>query len=357
MEAFKYLKKIEKAGFEAYIVGGFVRDYILGISSTDIDITTNATPKEIADIFKIKKADNLGCINIKSGKLNIDITTYRKESSYINRKPKKLSYVKDLRTDLLRRDFTINTICMNSKGEIIDILSARKDIDNHIIRVVGNTKKKFKDDPLRMLRALRLSIVLDFKIEDDALAFIIRNKKLLKTLSYDRVKNEINKILISQNVIKGMQLLKMLGILDVLDLSYLDIVNCDDLIGMWAQIKYNNNYRFTKLETTRINNIKKIIEGGTIDKNIIFKYGLYDSTVAAKILNIDQKRVLKIYENMGIHTSKELNINGNKIKLLLNMDKSPKIKEIKNILVKEILDGNLSNSEDDLIEYILEKWK
>ena len=357
MNALDYLKKLNDAGYEAYIVGGYVRDYILNIDSTDIDITTSATPKEVAKIFDINKADDLGCINIKDGDLNIDITTYRKESNYIKRKPNKLYYVKDLNTDLLRRDFTINTLCMDRKGKIIDRLNGSKDLESKTLRVVGSVKKKFRDDPLRMLRALRLSIVLDFKIEDTALAYIISNKKLLKTLSYDRIKDEINKILISKNACEGLKLLKMLGILEVLDIDYKRIVFCDDLIGMWSQLKYSDNYKFSKAKNTRIKNIRSIVKQKNIDEKTIFKYGLYDTIVAAKILGIDEKLPIKLHESMQIHTASELKIDGNTIKRVLNMDKNPKIKKIKEELLDEILSNNLNNNEDELIEYILKKWK
>ena len=129
MEPLDYLKKIEKEGFEAYIVGGYVRDYLLGYKTTDVDITTSATPKNVCKIFGINTGEELGCVNIKSSDLNVDITTYRKESNYFKHRPKSVVYVDDLKTDLQRRDFTINTICMDSDGNILDLLGGRKDLE------------------------------------------------------------------------------------------------------------------------------------------------------------------------------------------------------------------------------------
>ena len=167
------LNKIEEHGFEAYIVGGFVRDYILGTESTDIDICTNALPKDIIKIFAIKKdIVNYGSINIKDGKYNYDITTYRMETNYDKRKPQKITYVNNLLTDIQRRDFTINSLCMNSSGQIIDLLNGKIDIDNHFIRVIGDLKQKLTDDPLRMLRAIRFATILDFRIDPLILSFI-----------------------------------------------------------------------------------------------------------------------------------------------------------------------------------------
>ena len=351
-----FLKKLTDAGFDAYIVGGFVRDYIIGIKSTDIDITTNATPKQVAEIFKIKESDNLGCINIKKNKLNIDITTFREEKYETDRYPI-ISYTNDLKTDLYRRDFTINTICMDKDGKIIDILGAREDLDNKILRVVGSVPEKFKNDPLRMLRAIRLSTVLDFQIEDEALSYIINNKNEFKTLSFERIKDELSKMLLSKNSIKGMKLLKTLNILDVLEIKFGKLTFTDDLMGMFSQIEFSDNYKFSKLEKKRINNIKKIVKSGKIDEFTIFKYGFYDSTVAGKILGISKRKVLSINESMPIHTSKDLLVDGNKIQNFLNVEKSPLIKKVKDDLIYNILKGNLKNDEDELIEYILEKWK
>ena len=119
----KILNKLEKNGFEAYVVGGYVRDYLLNITSYDVDICTNALPKDIIKVFKIKKGvSNYGSIGFKIGKYNYDITTYREDGEYNNHKPKSIRYVDNLLIDLKRRDFRINSICMNSEGKIFDYL-------------------------------------------------------------------------------------------------------------------------------------------------------------------------------------------------------------------------------------------
>ena len=359
MYALDVLKKIEKAGYKAYIVGGFVRDKLLGINSSDVDIATSASPKEVARIFDLNQDDELGCTNIKSSEYNIDITTFRKEAEYVGHRPKKVKYVDDLETDLKRRDFTINAICMDSNGKIIDPLNGKIDLDKKLIRVIGSIKKKFSEDPVRILRAIRLSIIYDLKIQDDELVFIINNSDLLMNVSYTRKKEEISKILTSRNCLKGLYFLKTIGILDVLDIKLNDnIVYVKDIMGMWAQIEYSSKYPFSKLENQRIKSIRSIIKYGKIDEVILFQYGLYDSLVAAEILGVDAKVVKSSYDTMAIHSRDDISISGKRIKELLNIEKdSPIIKIIKRDLIMNLVSGNLTNEQKVLEEYIIKKWK
>ena len=152
--ALEFIKIIEDNGYHAYIVGGFVRDYLMERESFDIDITTNATPKEIRKIFssiKLKKPindeDNYGSIHVNYKNVMFEVTTFRHELEYLdNRHPSRIIYVNDLETDLKRRDFTINAICMNKFGDIIDPLNGQIDLKNKIIKTIDNSKKSFTDD-------------------------------------------------------------------------------------------------------------------------------------------------------------------------------------------------------------------
>ena len=158
--ALKILVKIEEAGYQAYIVGGFVRDYLLGIESNDIDITTNATPKDLCTIFKdaILPATEYGAVSIVVNQIPFEITTFRKEYTYENnRKPEKIMYIDSLEEDLKRRDFTINTICMDKNGKIIDLLGGQKDLQAKQIQTIDASLSSFTLDSLRMLRAIRFA--------------------------------------------------------------------------------------------------------------------------------------------------------------------------------------------------------
>ena len=357
LEPLDYLKKLEDKGYKAYIVGGYVRDMLLGIESSDVDIATNAKPFEVTDIFDESNQDNVGVVNIKTDKLNIDITTFRKESKYIGHIPKKYSYVNDLETDLRRRDFTINTICLNSKGEIVDLMGGRKDLEKHLLRCVGSIKYKFKEDPLRMLRALRFAIIYKLEIGKNELIFIVNNKKLLNNVSYDRKKDEIGKILISKNAVEGLILIKNLGLLDILGIDFDRVVKVDDYIGMWAQLSFSDKYSFSRKQMKRIEAIREIINNKEISKKTIFKYGYYDTFVASMILGYDESYVGKLSKDMQIKSESDLEITGDEIIKILKLDNNKKIKVIKNDIIKEILENNIDNEKEKIIKYIEKKWK
>ena len=236
--ALKFIKEINSHGYESYIVGGFVRDYLLGIESHDIDIATNATPKEIKEIFEDSclPAEDYGSVTVISKGIRFEITTFRKDISYINnRRPAEVKYIDNLKDDLLRRDFTINAICMDESGQIIDLLSGKDDIEKKVIRTIGDANHKFEEDCLRILRAVRFATILDFDLDDDVVKAIYSYKYLLKNLSYYRKKEELDKIFTCSNSMKGIKLLLDLGLDVELELPNLkDVKNTDDLIAVWS---------------------------------------------------------------------------------------------------------------------------
>lgn len=352
------LEKIENNGFEAYIVGGFVRDLYLGRESTDVDIITNALPKDLHLIFDsgIVSTEAYGSFRLKSDKFTFDITTYRSEAKYHNRRPGKVKYINNLIEDLHRRDFTINSLCMDKFGSIIDLLNATSDIENKKIRVIGKTKTKLKEDPLRILRALRFAVVLDFSLDEEIIKFIKKNKKLIKTLSYDRKKEELNKILVSSNACKGLKYMKILGVLDELEIDFDDLVFVNDLSGMWSQLRVSSNYNFTKQEKSNIKTIKEIVSYGKITNEIVYKYGLYYVVVAGSILGVNNVTINKMYNDLPIKNVKDINITAKEIIELLNIKPSELIKNIYSDLETNILNGNLKNNKEEIIEYIKGKW-
>lgn len=350
------LKKIEDNGFESYLVGGFVRDYLLGIKSLDIDICTNALPKDLHQIFPGNNNSNsYGGFNLQIKGYNIDITTYRKELKYDNRKPTEIVYLNNLKEDIIRRDFTINSVCMDKSEKIIDLLDGISDINNRKIKMIGNIKERLEEDPLRILRAIRFASTLNFDIDEELYNEIKNNYKLISTLSNTRIKQELNKILLNKNFNKGLTLLKELYILDLLEISYKDINYVNDICGMWAQLYTNKNYSFTKQENANIINIRQVISNGNIGIKELYKYGIYICLVAGEILNISKKDINKIYSKLPIHSIEELDITNKEIIDLLNIEPSKKIKEIKEELVNLILEGNLKNKNSELKKYIISR--
>ena len=192
--ALMLLKKINSLGYEAYIVGGFPRNKYLNINSDDIDICTNARSNFFINNFNvIKDNSRFGSVTIEYNNYNYEITTYRKDIYKGDRFPN-IIFVDTLLEDLLRRDFTINTLCIDLNNNYVDLINARKDIDLKIIKTINDADISLKEDPLRIVRAIRFSINLDFKIDEALKKSIVNNKNLINNISNNRLEIELNKI-------------------------------------------------------------------------------------------------------------------------------------------------------------------
>ncbi len=353
----KVLNMIEQNGFEAYIVGGYVRDYLLGRKSNDIDICTNAKPKEINKIFKSLKANGIyGTYTLKTKQYNYDITTYREEMDYQGRKPSKIEYTDNLLLDLKRRDFTINSLCMNKEGKILDFLDGRKDLDHKIIRTIGNPKIKITEDPLRILRAIRFSSTLNLEIEENLWKTINEQRKLILTLSKNRIKKELDAILLSINFQKGLDMLEELGILSLLKIKRKKIFYVNDLCGMWAQLECTDDFPFQKNEKKRIKEIKDLLKDFSLNKQMILKHGLEIILIVSKIKGYSENMVLKMHHKMKVHDRSELNISFEEIKNILKRNaKETRLVEEK--MMNLILEEKLKNKKKDMIKYLKEVEK
>ena len=351
------LNKLVDKGYQAYVVGGYVRDHLMGVESYDVDIATNALPNELVGLYENISETTLGGITLTIGDYTYDITTFREEIKYEGRKPIEFNYIDTVDKDVLRRDFTINSLYMDVDGNIIDLYDGIKDIENKTIRSIGNINDKMVQDPLRMLRAVRFKSILDFYIEDNLLTFIKQNKELIKSLTYHRKKEELDLIIKSKNAIKGLQYIKELKLEDVLDIKIPESLKvCDDPIGIWAQLEVSSQYPFTKNELNYIESIRKIFEYGIIDNIILYKYGLYVSRVAGNILGISTAYISDLYKELPIYSDKDIDITGDEIIELLNINPGKIITQIYNDLELNILKGKLKNNKEELKKYILDNW-
>lgn len=214
-------EKLIKKNYSAYLVGGCVRDLILKRKPKDWDITTNAKPEEILKIFGENAfyENRFGTVGIKTGSLEeslkvIEITTFRKESKYSDfRHPDEVSFAQKLEEDLHRRDFTINALALDINGKIIDLFDGVKDLKNKIIKTVGNPEERFREDALRMMRAIRLACELDFEIEEKTFKALKKLASLIQYIAYERIRDEFTKIIISKQAIKGIELLRTSNLL------------------------------------------------------------------------------------------------------------------------------------------------
>ena len=230
------LSKIQKSGFEAFVVGGSVRDFLLGKKPKDWDITTNAKPEEIQKIFPKSFYNNtFGTVTVINKEIedeslkNIEITTYRIDEGYSDRRhPDEVKFTSNLKEDLARRDFTINAMALQAKSEklktkneklksenyqIIDLFNGQDDLKNKNIKAVGEADKRFNEDALRMLRAVRFSSQLGFEIDKNTFEAMQKNSGLLKFVSQERIRDEFEKIILSDGAYEGVELLRTSGLL------------------------------------------------------------------------------------------------------------------------------------------------
>lgn len=208
-DVYKILEKIEEAGFEAYIVGGAVRDFYLGIEPHDWDITTNATPEQVKNIFKktIDTGLQHGTVTAMINGEGYEITTYRIDGEYEdNRRPSSVEFTTDLSKDLERRDITFNAMAMDKNGDIVDLFGGKKDLEEKIVRAVGDPETRIQEDALRMLRAVRFSAKYGCEIEESFKEAIKKNAHLIKNVSFERIEAEVTKILTSDHPEKFLDL-------------------------------------------------------------------------------------------------------------------------------------------------------
>ena len=271
------IEEIYKSGYEAFIVGGCVRDSILGLEPNDYDITTSAAPNEILNIFKSFKTINNG---IKHGTVGViidkeiyEITTYRLDGEYENnRRPKNVCFTSNLIEDLKRRDFTINAIAYNDKIGIVDKFGGIKDIKNKIVKTVGNADDRFNEDGLRLIRAIRFSSKLNFKIEDVTLNSIYKNTHVVKNISKERITDEFSKIILGNNP-QDIVLLYKTGIFEA--------------IGIISDI---NDNEYKKLEQDL-----KILQ--SIPSNLIDKLSMLEFVIKYKKYSTDSIQDSLIFSN------------------------------------------------------------
>lgn len=339
------LGKLNNKGFDAFLVGGYVRDLLLNRKSYDIDICTNAN---IDNIIKVlgkhgKVYKEYFSYHFNKDEYDYEITTFRKELEYKNNKPIKIIGVNSLYIDLLRRDFTINTICMDKDNNIIDLLDGIKDLNNKVIKTVGNTYERFNEDKTRIVRAIRLSCTLNFDLDSEIVNYIKEYGKYIKDLNSEYKKKELDKIF-NSNPNKFFIMSDLYNFRDLFDINYDNNIIIDNIYSIWAQI--DSDYTFNKDDKLIINSIKKLVKKKDITSYDIYKYGEFIALSASKILNID---ISNIINNLKIHSILDIDITSNEIEKLVSKNK---ISEVYKLLEKNILNNSLNNNKCDIINFI-----
>ena len=243
---------------------------------------------------------------------------------------------------------------MDKNDKVIDLLDGVDDLNNRVIKMIGNPDDRLKEDPLRILRAIRFATVLDFAIDEKLMLSLKENSSLVSTLSGVRIKEELDKILSSPNFKKGLKLLDDLGISKLIGLSYGDVFYTNDLMGMYAQVKVAK-IPFTNNEKSNIIRITEVVKKSVVNYETLFNYGLYINTVAGRILNIDIKKINQMYKKMPIKDRSDIAISGDEIIDILKINPGKVVSEIYSELITEILSGRLKNKKGDIKKYLLKR--
>ena len=367
--AIDILKIFNQNGYEAYFVGGCVRDYLLGEDFSDIDITTNALPDEVKKVFRksIDTGIQHGTVTILVNGDSYEVTTFRTEEDYTNhRSPEKVEFVSNLREDLDRRDFTINAMALDYNGKLFDYHNGDQDLNSKIIRTVNNPNERFYEDALRMLRAFRFSSKLGFEIENNTLNAIKRNAELIKFVSIERIVNEFKKLLSGKGNLRSLELL-----IDSKLNSYIPFF--DEVVTVQNFSSYSfcqslyilaklNNISFEKLRDLKLSNkeIKKIKEYERINLEfidntplelILYKYDKDDIHFIIDYFGYCDKKEIDII-NLPINSFNDIDITSTEIISIIDKSPGPWIKDITKKLEEAILLNKINNTEKNIVDFL-----
>lgn len=377
------LQRIEQAGFEAYFVGGCVRDTILGDDIHDIDIATSAYPSEIKSIFKrtVDTGIEHGTVMILDHGTGYETTTFRTESGYQDyRRPDHVTFVRSLAEDLKRRDFTINALALKENGEVIDLFDGLTDLKRHLIRAVGKPAERFHEDALRMMRAVRFASKLDFQIDSQTEQGICDNAPLLAKIAVERIRVEFEKMMMGQNPTAGLakfletdlyrycpglaqQQSKLTALLPLAKWRLSSDVQVWTLMAWQLGLSRTEISTFLKAWKTSNDLVKAVqravsalqaIHTGQLDNPMMFKTGLaglLDANAVAKVYGwaLPDSQLCHQFEQLPIHSAKQLAINGGQLIKEAGLKPGPLLGKVLTELTERVVKGELPNQAKQLI--------
>ncbi|EOA8608855.1 CCA tRNA nucleotidyltransferase [Staphylococcus aureus] len=382
------LEQIQDNGFEAYYVGGSVRDYVMGRNIHDIDITTSATPDEIESIFShtIPVGKEHGTINVVFNDENYEVTTFRAEEDYVDhRRPSGVTFVRDLYEDLQRRDFTMNAIAMDTAYKLYDYFDGQQDINNRIIRTVGIAEERFQEDALRMIRCLRFQSQLSFDIAMETFEAMRTQMADIKFLSIERIVIELTKLMRGINVeesfnhLKSLKAFNYMSYFEQLDMNQINVTEPIDLELLIAivSVKFDINYSLKplKLSNRQVKDINQYIQIMNALPSIITKEQLkmfvydYDTNliknvmVAADVLKandiqghepliVNLQTIDETLHRLPMHNRKDMMVNGGVLMAHLNAKSGPWLKDVLRQIEIAIVTGKVSNEETEILKWV-----
>lgn len=362
---------LKRNGYEAYIVGGAVRDYILRQPLTDVDITTNAKPFQVAKLFKTKPTGlKYGTVTVFMGMETFEVTTYRIDGEYVDsRHPEGVTYSESVLEDVLRRDFTINGLLMTEKDEIIDHVDGRSDIQKKLIKTIGDPEKRFTEDALRMMRAFYFQSKLGFQIDKDTRDAISSMKERLNDVSKERILAEMIKILQGKYMKMAFQSMLTTGVANILPglekgiqytltLDELPFVDVFFTLAFTLHGSVPSEWMFSNKHRHRYEIASSLArENKEIDAMMLYTYGIDLCLLANRVtymLKRSKNRRTEIeeqYQNLPIQSDLDLKLRAPEIIRLTNRKAGAWVKEIQTKMVVEVINRRLENTKEALTEF------
>lgn len=356
----KILKKINQNGYEAYFIGGVVRDYLLNTEIVDIDITTNMSIDKVEQLFTVVQTGmEYGGVTVVYENFSFEITHYRKDLEYLDHRHPIVSFVDTLMDDVVRRDYTINAIAMDYNLSILDYVNGKKDLTNHLIRCIQNPYIKFEEDPLRILRGLYLVSKYNFIIEDETLKAMISKKSLLKELSNERIYEHFLKIVYNPYFSNAKNYIQRHGLfeeitcfskwIDIIDPSYKE----EDL-GVYYYLKYNEFPCIMSAKNKkRAQLCLKVIEN---QDDIFFIYkNKNDILLFEPILTnigIDMNYFRNMIQSLVLKDDLDLQVSKKELSMILK--DCTKTGYYTELIITNILLGKLENKKESIIGFLKE---
>ena len=389
LSAIPVLKRLEDAEFEAYFVGGSVRDYLLNRQISDVDIATSATPKEVKGIFS-KTVDigiEHGTVLVLFDHKSYEITTFRTEGDYQDyRRPKEVSFIRNLNEDLQRRDFTMNAMAMDRTGTLIDPFNGQSAIRKKEIQTVGSATDRFQEDALRMMRAVRFVSQLSFSIEDETHQALTTLVPLLKNIAIERKRAEFEKILVGNNRNNAIKILLETNLFSYLpglanqekQIEKLLDFDCEDLNKneMWALLLFCLNVKEKSIEdflrnwrlpVKEIKDIQHILF--FVEKRFEQEWTVHDLYTAGsnlitsteKLYNViiglkgteSIQNLLNQYQKLPIKQRSDLAVTGGDLMEWFNQKGGPWLKKTILKIEQAVVDAKVENDKQKIKEWLL----
>lgn len=382
----KVVRQLEEAGYEAVFVGGAVRDHLLGKEPADFDIATSAMPEEVKRVFNhtIDVGIAHGTVMVMMDNEPIEVTTYRTESTYTDhRRPDEVNFVRSLKEDLQRRDFTMNALALTLTGELIDPFGGKGDLRARKIRAVGNASDRFHEDALRMIRAIRFSSVLGFDIEERTLQAIEENAASIKHVSVERIKAEMDKLWIGANPGKALATIVDTRLSTHLPLFPNDahfLSNCSPfatsgqgwsallLAGDFSSGDVAKAYKLSNREKVFLSDVNSAFDRRqsgrfTVDDyyrfslEVLFAAEKFWKAIHGKESGIPVKEMIRLKESLPIGSKEDLKVDGKDLMAWTSQRGGRWLGEWMEKIEHAVLHRNCPNDAEKIKEWFLNEYK